>query len=189
MSVYDSDVDAAWAAGLFEGEGSISHFPRKDRASTVRAMRITMTDEDVVRRFHQLVEVGTLTDGPAFEEGHKHRWIWYVQRWADLEELLLRLLPYFGTRRRKKALELLANPSRPHARPGDTHCIRGHPYREHAYTNTQGTRLCGECDRMRQQRRALRRRVQSGVSTAEDRAALDALETELGTGLGREHRC
>jgi hypothetical protein len=45
----------AWAAGLFEGEGSI-HFPTGARVAV--RMELTMTDEDVVRRFHKAVKCG-----------------------------------------------------------------------------------------------------------------------------------
>jgi len=47
-------TDVAWAAGLFEGEG---HFGKKGQAS------LASIDEDVVRRFHKIVGVGTVIEG------------------------------------------------------------------------------------------------------------------------------
>ena len=61
-----SDVDKAYIAGLFDGEGSI-HFkrkPEKKRSGTYDCMRISMeismTDRSVLIWVHEVLGVGTL---------------------------------------------------------------------------------------------------------------------------------
>ena len=70
------DVDKAYIAGLFDGEGSI-HFKRgvekkkKHKGEGYRlsnslrlSMEITMTDRSVLLWVHEVLGVGTLTDKP-----------------------------------------------------------------------------------------------------------------------------
>ena len=65
-----SDVDKAYIAGLFDGEGSI-HFKRKPetkRSGTYDCMRISMeismTDRSVLIWVHEVLGVGTLNKKP-----------------------------------------------------------------------------------------------------------------------------
>jgi len=65
-----SDVDKAYIAGLFDGEGSI-HFkrkPEKKRSGTYNCMRISMeismTDSSVLIWVHEVLGVGTLNKKP-----------------------------------------------------------------------------------------------------------------------------
>ena len=65
-----SDIDKAYIAGLFDGEGSI-HFkrkPEKKRSGTYDCMRISMeismTDRSVLIWVHEVLGVGTLNKKP-----------------------------------------------------------------------------------------------------------------------------
>jgi len=65
-----SEVDKAYIAGLFDGEGSI-HFkrkPEKKRSGTYDCMRISMeismTDRSVLIWVHEVLGVGTLNKKP-----------------------------------------------------------------------------------------------------------------------------
>lgn len=67
-------VELAWAAGLFEGEGSC--FARKkDSGHHYIELSLASTDEDVLRRFHDAVGVGTV-HGPRKLPGRKPIWTW-----------------------------------------------------------------------------------------------------------------
>jgi len=46
------ETEIAWAAGLFEGEGSIT------QSGGILHLRLKMTDESVVRRFEEAVRYG-----------------------------------------------------------------------------------------------------------------------------------
>jgi hypothetical protein len=73
-----SAEEIAWAAGLFEGEGTISHVWRR-RESPDLQIALKMTDEDVVRRFDEIVDRGKVY-GPYLPLSHGDRrkpfWHW-----------------------------------------------------------------------------------------------------------------
>lgn len=100
----------AWAAGLFEGEGSVIHRP--GLRGTNRGLALGTTDLDVLTRFVAIVECGRI--GAVPEKGvNRPVWRWQVTRWREVEPLVLRLLPYMGERRQAKLRLLLEDaPSR-----------------------------------------------------------------------------
>ena len=102
----------AWAAGIFEGEGSITIRtlrPHNRERHPAVIMQMNMTDEDVVREFFRIVEVGTLR-GPYHSpsRGSKRKPIWF---WSaagkDVKPLLQQFLPYLLSRRTVRALEAI----------------------------------------------------------------------------------
>lgn len=95
-------TDAAWLAGLFEGEGYLSRIP----GNGVR-MGINMCDEDVVRRAYELAG-GSFRDKPAGNPRHKPQWLWQVTNWPDVLSLCAVLLPFMGQRRRAKMESVIA---------------------------------------------------------------------------------
>ena len=70
------DTDAAYIAGLFDGEGSIYYVRRVDKKKKHKgpgyreaycwriSMEITMTDQSVLRYVQEMLGVGTLTKKP-----------------------------------------------------------------------------------------------------------------------------
>ena len=73
-----SAEEIAWAAGLFEGEGCITHFPRNSRSFDLQ-VALVMTDEDVVRRFDEIVGRGKVYGpyhSPSYGDRHKPFWRW-----------------------------------------------------------------------------------------------------------------
>ena len=68
-----SAEEIAWAAGLFEGEGSI--YPS---GSGVR-LALKMTDEEPIRRFAKIVKRGSVYGPYSYErwsDGHKRKPFW-----------------------------------------------------------------------------------------------------------------
>lgn len=63
-----NEENVAWAAGLYVGEGS----------GGVTGMSLTMCDEDVVRRFHSIVKVGTVWENTQLTKAGKKSWKWKV---------------------------------------------------------------------------------------------------------------
>jgi hypothetical protein len=93
-------TDVAWAAGLFEGEGSITH--------TRDELRVTLVncDREVVEQFDRVVERGRIY-GPYtsdFGDGcrRKPRWVWVARGDAGHDVLDL-LGAWLSTRRRSQA--------------------------------------------------------------------------------------
>jgi hypothetical protein len=75
-------VEQAWAAGLFEGEGCIT-VVRTDRGVEHKypSLQIEMTDEEPVRRFFEIVGVGTFKGPyrpPSMPAANKAIWTWRV---------------------------------------------------------------------------------------------------------------
>jgi hypothetical protein len=98
-----SDCEVAWAAGLFEGEGSITQ--SNGRLFT----RLKMTDKPIVERFAEIVCFGEVY-GPynhQWRDGsvRKPYWVWLAPEYDALEVLEL-LWPWLGERRRAQALAL-----------------------------------------------------------------------------------
>ena len=108
---HQRQVDLAWAAGLFEGEGCLTiSNGRQPNGSVFRQVRLKLnsTDEDVVRRFHGIVRVGYVRVETDFERyGFKRQWGWYVGNRRDVEHVIGFLLPWLGARRSRRAEELL----------------------------------------------------------------------------------
>jgi len=100
--VNDRSTEAvAWAAGLFEGEGYVSR--SKDGGTRIG---IEMCDEDVVRRFAEIVGVGNVTER-ASRKGWQVSYHWRAaDRW-DVADVLRTLRPFMGERRGRKADEAL----------------------------------------------------------------------------------
>jgi hypothetical protein len=97
--------DVAWAGGLFEGEGSFA--PEVDRRiqKVYLQMALVSTDEDVVRRFHEIVGHGNVYGPIGNGDGHKPYWRWRT-RGQNAIKVGRVLLPHLGSRRRERFLEL-----------------------------------------------------------------------------------
>ena len=102
----DKELEVAWAAGLFEGEGSI---PLVRRNKNTRMLSIKMTDKDVMEKFVDVVGFGNLTGPLMYEKcGHKKPyWSWQLQKKPEVLRILKMFLPYFGKRRAGKAIEAI----------------------------------------------------------------------------------
>jgi hypothetical protein len=105
----------AWAAGIFEGEGSI--VIRKSKGS----VQVTLynTDKDVIDSFYDIVKVGKIfgpihVTTPKGNPG-KDSWQWRAYS-TDAEKVLKLLLPYFCSRRAQKAQEAIDFQNRPEKR-------------------------------------------------------------------------
>lgn len=87
-----------WAAGLFEGEGTIA----------VNANRVTvaihMTDRDILERMHSEFG-GQLYDMKKQEEHHKDSWKWCITRTENAMKFLEMIYPWMGQRRKARIEE------------------------------------------------------------------------------------
>ena len=141
------ELEFAWAVGLFEGEGSIVVLNGRDR----RRLQLGSTDLDVVMRFHRIVGVGHV--GGPYEKNvnWKPIYTWHAGAWNDVRDLLLRMLPMLGARRRAAAEAVLADPPKfTRVLSNDDACGRGHEWTsENTYVRASGTRECRACKKER----------------------------------------
>ena len=98
------EIDIAWAAGLFEGEGNIY---RNDRTRAVGSgsifiMSVKMKDEDIVKRFHSVVKVGRVKARKIKQPYNYPFWEWTLTKTNDILDLCQKLLLFMGKRRTKQ---------------------------------------------------------------------------------------
>lgn len=158
--------DIVWAAGLFEGEGSIgSHQDGHPRAY------LEMVDEDIVRRFASIMGFGVVYFRPALQPQHSDTWAWAVQRYEWVQAMVAFLWPWLGARRRAKAREvlILGNARAANVNRLKTACPRGHPYDKLGHYTRNGEqrvrRECRRCNRANHARFRARRRAQAMAPT------------------------
>ena len=98
----------AWAAGLFEGEGSFTFARRGKYISIVAELR--MGDEDRVRLFQQIVGVGNTTAHRPIRSKPewKTMYCWKTASFEGTQAVIALLWKWLGPRRRSKAKEILA---------------------------------------------------------------------------------
>lgn len=103
-----TELDIAWFAGLYEGEGCLGYYVDKRGYSSVR-LYIESTDEDVIARLY------TMWGGRVWESNYpskpshyKSSWRWGISNRADVRRIIKEIYPYLGQRRREKCDEVLS---------------------------------------------------------------------------------
>lgn len=107
--------ELAYAGGLFDGEGCISQYTKKPRSGhpnpTRRPrLRMAMTDEDPIRRFHGIVSVGTVrwSHPPAYRKtGRQAQYVWTCGSFEDVQHVLAVLWPWLSRRRQARAVAVM----------------------------------------------------------------------------------
>ena len=95
--------ELAWAAGIFEGEGSINIIPNRPSCAS---LQVAMTDLDILVRLQDIFG-GYIYEKKKQKTHHKKSWTWQLTRKADVYATLEKLLPWFGERRSFRALNVL----------------------------------------------------------------------------------
>lgn len=95
-------IEAAWLAGVFDGEGNIAH-PRKGRPGV--RLTVNNTCEPFVQRILEVVATGSIFYRPSKNPRHSDQWVWQCH--AENARILLRqMLPWLIVKR-EKAEEVL----------------------------------------------------------------------------------
>jgi hypothetical protein len=154
-SDFAAQLELAWAAGFFDGEGStylgtVSH--RKDwNRLTLGVSQVELVP---LERFRAAVGLGRIT-GPYLNGKYrgtaKPIWKWTCSGFPAKAVLKLLWLHLTDVKRAQaqRAMDAEINSGKPTAR-GRTHCPQGHEYAVHAYVRSDGYRRCRICDRVRQ---------------------------------------
>lgn len=106
-----SAVEVAWVAGLLEGEGTFwtKTRTRGDARYRYPVVGMTMTDEDVIRRLHEVTGAGNVHGPfkPPEHDGYKRkaRWQWQVTAADDAVALMAAIREHMG-KRRGEAIDL-----------------------------------------------------------------------------------
>lgn len=102
-----TDMELGWLAGVFEGEGCVTaSWPH---GHLQYQAKVEMSDEDIVRRFHQVIGVGTVRAKRSYpyeisKDGRpwKPMWTWVIGTQEGLLNFCALLQPMMGTRRAAK---------------------------------------------------------------------------------------
>ena len=136
----------AWAAGLFDGEGSVTPMTS---GSSISA-RLCMTDSESVYRFHRIVQVGKIHSFPRRQKHHRPALQWSASG-ANAIRVMRALSPWLSSV--KLADFDYAMRKAPNAGRGagwrlaeKTVCKYGHDFTpENTIKKKDGTRQCREC--------------------------------------------
>jgi len=165
----DSELGIAWAAGLFEGEGSVSCVPMKhngdySRGYYTRHVCVSMTDYDVLVKLQHATGLGKIR-GP-YQDARRNAkpiWVWSASGYSEMVEALRLFSPYLSSRRLDQVERFLSMPpaQKKGAKPGNTygrankgktiwegrtHCKHGHDLSVGGvYVNPKGYKVCRRC--------------------------------------------
>ena len=93
-------TDIAWAAGLFDGEGSVIYTNPKDRPNPRIQLTLSMTDKNAVEKFQAIVGTGSIiTFHYNKEKGYLRQWKWSVEKGTDVAKTIKLLGPYLVTKK------------------------------------------------------------------------------------------
>jgi hypothetical protein len=101
------ESDIAWAAGLFEGEGSFSTHGSGDNDRRYLRVCLQMKDRDIVERFVEVVGFGTIYEVRPDPRTGTVMHQWQASTEESFRQLLRLFSPYLGPRRLARAAELL----------------------------------------------------------------------------------
>lgn len=154
-------INRAWAAGLFEGEGSILVYtePRP-----YMALAVVSTDKDVIDRFFNIVLYSKIYFRRPLVKNRKDQYVWKSTRIADIREILSWMMPYLCNRRNEKAKYGLSLTTHIVPKLNMTSCRRGHiRCNDNIYINpTTGSVACRVCLKLKDRKHYDRK---SGVFT------------------------
>ena len=102
-----SAVEAAWVAGIYEGEGCLNRKLDRRNDGTTWAIRVTMADHDIIQKLAQVTGVGNISFIPRRIDHHKDQHLWIVTRRVDIAHVLTQIKPHLGLRRGQRAQEFL----------------------------------------------------------------------------------
>ena len=93
-----SDVELAWAAGFFDGEGCTSVLSAKRDRYTYLRMGVSQKNPALLEKFQRIVGCGKIYKS---NQRPIHSWDCYIEK--DCEAVLAMLWPYIGEQKRKQA--------------------------------------------------------------------------------------
>lgn len=146
------NLEAAWFAGLFEGEGSVTQVTRRNRWNEdihYFTLKVGMTDEDVIRKIGKVTGYDHIYGPYLPKGGTKPAWVWECQHRAEVERIIRTIRPFMGKRRGARMDQVLAYYAEREARLAkrQIECRQGHDLTtENAtYTDSKGSVLCRLC--------------------------------------------
>lgn len=97
--------EVAWAAGLYEGEGTAGLFGKR----VTTAVAILMTDLEPLERCRDALGLGYVEGPSRIREGWKPIYAWRISRAAEIVAFFDAVWPFISERRKEQARPLVAH--------------------------------------------------------------------------------
>ncbi len=115
-------VDLAWLAGLMEGEGTFylnNQHPHRSETYLYPKVVIGMTDEDIIKRVHQIMRFGKVWGPyrPPSRSQHQASWHWLPRKSTEALATMKLLQPHLGQRRQEQIQRVLEGHTLRHLPP------------------------------------------------------------------------
>ncbi len=128
-----ADLEIAWAAGFFEGEGYFTSTVANLKSGQQRRypmVGINNTDHPMLVRFHAIVGVGRISSRSVTYSpfNAKPQWMWRACKRSEVEYVLDLFRPWLSERRLEQAAAVLDELGKLNG--PKSHCPRGHAYSE-----------------------------------------------------------
>lgn len=95
-----TDIEYAWAAGLFEGEGSITVLQKACGRPSIQ-LNLESSDRDIVERFAAVVGFGNITVRK-LKDNRKQMFAWRGHGWWNARFLYSAFSQFLGNRRHEQ---------------------------------------------------------------------------------------
>lgn len=96
--------ELAWAAGLFDGEGTVAIYNVNDGGTWQCYLRLCMLDEECIRRFYEIAGEGRLSKRKKPNSGCRHAlWEWRAS-FIQADRVLEKLSPYLVSKAKQAYL-------------------------------------------------------------------------------------
>lgn len=92
----NKDIELAWAAGFFDGEGSVGCYHKVHRNTMEIRIHIAQTDPYVLWRFYDAVGFGNVTGPYTRNPKHSPQWAYQLGRLSEIKSVFLLLEPYLS---------------------------------------------------------------------------------------------
>lgn len=105
-----TEVEVAWAAGLFEGEGSI--WIARSHGNSYPRITVASNDTDVLEKFQRIIGCGRIRIQKTNPK-HTQQYKFVVSKQQQVRDAFYAMYPWLGERRQKRGLEVLAECAKP----------------------------------------------------------------------------
>jgi hypothetical protein len=89
----------AWAAGIYEGEGTCGAYKERDTNHYSARIAINMNDEDVLLKFCEIVGVGKVYGPYKRKATNGYFWTYQVTGWSAMRHIYRMFKPWLFPRR------------------------------------------------------------------------------------------
>lgn len=105
-----NDVDAAWLAGIIDGEGSVTLTTERKRQKFKQPqLCVTSTSRNIIDTIERITGVGHVRIKLRREEHHKDAWSWQVKNGRQVLDVLTQILPFMREENKVARARLLTD--------------------------------------------------------------------------------